>query len=203
MRPLPRPLVVFDLEFTSWEGAMERRWSGPGEYREVVQIGAVRLETDLRLGERLDVLCRPRLNPVLSDYFTRLTGITQNKIEVEGTNFPVAFSRLSQMGTDDAIFVANGTDYQVLEANCGWWDIPFTLNERCRSASEPLSRAAGRQGHVISCELGKALDLNTTPHPAHDALGDALMVAEAIRRLWAENRIGHADLFGLPEGTRS
>lgn len=203
MRPLPRPLVVFDLEFTSWEGTMERRWSGPGEYREVVQIGAVRLETDLRLGEQLNVLCRPRLNPVLSDYFTRLTGITQSRIRVEGSNFPAAFSRLNHLGAGDADFVANGTDYRVLEANCGWWDIPFTLNGRCRSVSEPLSRAAGRQEHVTSCELGKVLGLDTAAHPAHDALGDALMVAEAVRRLWAENRMGHADLFGLSEGTQS
>lgn len=32
--------VIFDTEYTTWEGAADRDWTGPGEHREVVQIGA-------------------------------------------------------------------------------------------------------------------------------------------------------------------
>ena len=39
-----RKLIVFDLEFTAWEGSLARHWLAPGEFKEVVQIGAVRLD---------------------------------------------------------------------------------------------------------------------------------------------------------------
>ena len=39
-------LTVFDLEYTAWECSMARSWLTPGEFREVVQIGAVKLDAD-------------------------------------------------------------------------------------------------------------------------------------------------------------
>ena len=47
--PASRPdavatLTVFDLEFTAWECSMASHWLRPGEFKEVVQIGAVRLD---------------------------------------------------------------------------------------------------------------------------------------------------------------
>ena len=70
--------VAVDLKYTSWEGSLERGWSRPHEHREVVQIGAVRLDAGNGFAEvdALDVLVRPQRNPVLSEYFVALTGIT-------------------------------------------------------------------------------------------------------------------------------
>ena len=33
-------ITIFDLEFTAWECSMARHWLTPGEFKEVVQIGA-------------------------------------------------------------------------------------------------------------------------------------------------------------------
>ena len=45
---IPRPfeaatVTVFDLEYTAWECSMARHWLAPGEFKEVVQIGAVKV----------------------------------------------------------------------------------------------------------------------------------------------------------------
>jgi inhibitor of KinA sporulation pathway (predicted exonuclease) len=84
--PQIRAAVVFDLEFTAWEGSMAARWSRPGEFTELVQIGAVRLNADTfeELGA-IDLLVRPRLNPVLSDYFVELTGIGNVEMAARGS----------------------------------------------------------------------------------------------------------------------
>ena len=67
--------VVFDLEFTAWEGSVAHRWSRPGEFTELVQIGAVLVDAQTFTVEReMDLLVKPRLNPVLSDYLVQLTG---------------------------------------------------------------------------------------------------------------------------------
>jgi len=59
--------VIADLEYTSWEGALERGWDRPGEFREIVQIGAVKVQRSdsLRESDSFMVLVAPTLNPVL------------------------------------------------------------------------------------------------------------------------------------------
>ena len=59
----------FDLEFTAWEGSAARGWSGPDEYREIVHIGAVRVDGGNAFAEvdRFTATVRPVRNPVLGD----------------------------------------------------------------------------------------------------------------------------------------
>ena len=73
--PLALPTItIFDLEYTAWECSMARHWLVPGEFKEVVQIGAVRLDADtLTVLDELEILVRPRINPHLSPYFETLT----------------------------------------------------------------------------------------------------------------------------------
>eukprot|EP00959_Pyramimonas_sp_CCMP1952_P460150 9479398-Pyramimonas_sp.AAC.2 len=40
--------VLVDTEYTTWEGAHARHWSGPGEAREVVQIAAIKVRLKYR-----------------------------------------------------------------------------------------------------------------------------------------------------------
>jgi hypothetical protein len=64
MRVSSPTITVFDLEYTAWECSMARQWMTPGEYREVVQIGAVKLDADTFAEvDAFDVLVRPRINP--------------------------------------------------------------------------------------------------------------------------------------------
>jgi len=85
-------IVIFDLEFTAWEGSLERGWSEPWEAREIIQIGAVRVKDDAKLTEvgRLVMLVTPVKNPQLSDYIITLTGIDQDAIDTEGFDFEEA-----------------------------------------------------------------------------------------------------------------
>ena len=41
---LPDTFIIFDTEFTAWEGSQERKWSGENEFRELVQISAIRVK---------------------------------------------------------------------------------------------------------------------------------------------------------------
>ncbi len=77
------PLVVFDSEWTSRPGFRESQWRQSGHYREIVQIGAVKLATtnSLRETDSFQMLVLPRKNPQLSDYFINLTGINQKMVD--------------------------------------------------------------------------------------------------------------------------
>jgi inhibitor of KinA sporulation pathway (predicted exonuclease) len=78
--PASGMFIIADLEYTSWECALESGWSAPGQFREIVQIGAVRVDAGDGFAEmaHFSMLVRPTINPELSDYFVTLTGITND-----------------------------------------------------------------------------------------------------------------------------
>ncbi len=181
---LPRngALVVFDTEFTAWEGSVARGWSGPGEHREIIQIGAVRLDcaAGFREIETLSVLVRPRRNPVLSDYIQSLTGIDQARIERDGLDFPTAFAQFAHLlrgapllswGWDNDVILEN---LSLHDMSAGLWPDNFTNLRRA---------AIGLHG-----ERFKACSSASLPHlfglpaaeNAHDALEDARAIARSL-----------------------
>ena len=108
-------LTVFDLEYTAWECSMARHWLTPGEFKEVVQIGAVKLDgKDLSVLGEFDVLVRPRINSTLSPYFENFTGITNAQVAARGIDFVDAYARFADFVGDDPI-CAFGHDEWVLE----------------------------------------------------------------------------------------
>ena len=122
--------AIMDLEWTSWEGASQRRWSGPG--MEIVQIGALKLRDDESLTETdtLDVLVTPSINPDLSDYFIQLNGITQERLNGDGIGFADALKALRAfLGPGIRAVFSMGTDFRVIECNCHLHGVEFPFDE--------------------------------------------------------------------------
>lgn len=112
-------MVIDDLESTSWEGAQESGWSGPGQFREIVQIGAVRVDAGDGFAERANfsVLVRPTINPDLSDYFTALTGITNNAVARDGVSLKIALAGFADFAGADVV-LSHGRDDLVVARDC-------------------------------------------------------------------------------------
>ena len=87
--------IIFDTEYTSWCGCQEHGWRGR-QKREIVQISALRISNDLRLLGTFNILCKPVINPVLSDYFVKLTGITNKQIQSKGVSFKNAYKKFKK-----------------------------------------------------------------------------------------------------------
>jgi DNA polymerase III epsilon subunit-like protein len=185
-RPMARPpdeVVVFDTEFTAWPGSMERGWAGPGEHKEIVQIGAVALDAR-RLEERraFTVLVRPVLNPVLSDYLVRLTRITNERVGREGLDFQTAVARFVEFASDRPLHCF-GRDDRIIAANAAllgkphlWPGLTATnLKDWLLKVGIPL---AGVYSGMLAKHVGAA-----SQGIAHDALVDARSLAEAVRYL--------------------
>jgi inhibitor of KinA sporulation pathway (predicted exonuclease) len=110
---------VFDLEFTSWPGALEQDWGAPGQLREIVQIGALRLREDFSIVEEFEALVRPVANPQLSAYFTGLTGIDQETVDREGLPQAEALGDFLGFCRGQSV-LSYGNDMVVLGENVGW-----------------------------------------------------------------------------------
>ncbi len=177
-------IAIFDMEWTAWEGSMARQWQGPGEAKEIVQIGAVRLADTPELEElaALNVVIRPHLNPVLSQYFKDLTGITQRQVDETNETFTDALDRLRNLFDGANRIWSFGGDETTLALNCemNGIDMPFadTLFDDARVV---VARHIGAD--ISTLESGSLPDVMGFPRlgNAHDALGDSRCIAEAFR----------------------
>jgi len=106
---------------------METRWTRPQEYTEVVQIGAVKLDVhSLKQVDEFEILVKPRVNPVLSDYLVALTSITNEMLAASSVDFIVAYRTFLDF-TGDAKLFAFGRDDLVLAGNLklyAWGGLP-------------------------------------------------------------------------------
>jgi inhibitor of KinA sporulation pathway (predicted exonuclease) len=196
-------IVFYDTEYTTWEGAMENDWSAPGQYRELVQIGAVRFDLDSleEMGEFL-VLIRPKRNPVLSDFFIQLTGITNDDIAREGLDFAEAYEKFLGFlgGAPNACF---GHDGKVVRENLGFNGMPDSLAAFDSFNICPWFKEAGApfgiRGKINSGKLAATLGAPMQAIQEHNALHDARSIAAAYRFLV---RKGAKSPFGIAEARR-
>jgi len=93
------PFVLFDTEYTSWKGCLE---NGRADWqkKEIVQIAALKIDGRLQVVGEFNVYVKPQINPVLSDYFIDLTGITNEKLAAEGVGFSDAYARFKVFAGD-------------------------------------------------------------------------------------------------------
>ena len=70
------------------------------------------------MDDTLDILVKPSINPILSQYFIKLTGIEQNLVDKSNNNFQIALKVLKKFLNDASIILCNGNDGEVLRENC-------------------------------------------------------------------------------------
>lgn len=87
-----KQFIIFDTEFTTWEGAMANNWSESWQHREIFQIGALKIRDGEIVGT-FDCLIKPQENPILSDYAVDLTGVTNEQIAKKGISFVEAYKQ--------------------------------------------------------------------------------------------------------------
>ena len=189
--------VIFDLEYTAWEGSWERSWSEDWEYREIVQIGAVKVDIlrEFQVIQRFSALVLPSLNPRLSTYFMGLTGISQSDVDLYGLPFAKAAKKfLNFIGRPDYIY-CNGTDGEVWLENYALAGIrPPVVAGHCinlrLSLAEAISSLLGKEfSFVDSGDLADLLGIQMSNiGKKHDALYDAEGIAQALQFL-RQNKI--------------
>lgn len=174
-------IIIYDTEFTTWEGAMEADWSREGEAREIVQFSAVKLGFGQQVSqyEQFDYLVKPQKNKTLSEYFSNLTGITQQQVErfgIENSRLLEYLKAYSRNG-DIAMF-SWGNDIQSImdtAQQCNQsidWVRSYDLREMFRQAQYDVS-------HVNSGNLYKQFGIDILVQE-HNAMDDVKSLVASI-----------------------
>lgn len=174
--------VVYDLEFTAWDGSMARHWMAPGEFKEVIQIGAVKVDADFTPLETLDLVVKPRLNQVLSQFIQNLTGISNAMVAAEGIDFAQAFTRFVAF-VGPLPIIAFGRDDIVLSENIrlyGLKDMP-RMPAYIDIRHWLMQHGIDVRG-MHACDVGPKLGVPFEGQ-THDGLCDALSVTAGIKAL--------------------
>jgi len=91
--------IIFDLEATCWEKTSK----AVRQINEIIEIGAARLDANAQVVDTYQTFVRPTKNPILSNFCTKLTSITQ--VDVNGAS---EFADV-MMGFEDWIGVSPDT----------------------------------------------------------------------------------------------
>ena len=128
--------VIYDLEFTTWSGALERNWSEKDEHREIIRIGAISIDLDnLQEIEVLDVFVKPSVNPILSNYCVKITDITDEQIQAEGIALHEAIRKFVDFAGKRNTFCCGYDILEILE-NLRHNNIAF--NARTLQSNRPI-----------------------------------------------------------------
>jgi inhibitor of KinA sporulation pathway (predicted exonuclease) len=178
-------ITIFDLEYTAWECSMARHWLTPGEFKEVIQIGAVKLDADsFAVLDEFDCLVKPRINPRLSPYLEKLTGIGSDAVARQGLDFSEAYDRfvdfaaggpIAAFGHDEYVLADNMRLYGITDARA----LPLFYDLRGWFAVQGLDPRG-----MASCDIGPMLGVPFQGH-AHNALNDARSLASSMEAMVA------------------
>ena len=178
-------IVVFDTEFTTWEGAMERNWSGESEHRELVQIAAQKISLQQRkVLDSFECLVKPTINPQLSKYFVDLTAITQSVIDQQGVSFKNALDEfLAWIGDCQAYsYSMRADDYadaDVLRENCTLNNISKSLPDQFGNLHNVFSSHGVDTTGYNSGRLYQAFGLDLAGHE-HNAMFDVHSLVQSL-----------------------
>lgn len=173
-------LIIYDTEFTAWEGSQHRNWGLEWEARELIQFSAscVQItEHSLTLTSRFDHFVQPQKNPQLSPYIQQLTGITQPDVD-QGLLPKTFFQALSEFSHHGQIPMTSwGNDWHVLHETA-------TLNQLSADWIQSynlieLFQAFGINTTVTSGELFRQFDLPLHLEE-HNAFDDTRSLVESL-----------------------
>jgi inhibitor of KinA sporulation pathway (predicted exonuclease) len=178
-----REAVIFDTEFTAWEGSAQRNWTAPGEFREIIQIGAIVADAaTLTETGSFCVVVKPTLNPVLSDYITALTGITNADVQRDGMSLSTAVERFLAFCNGRPMF-CYGFDGWIIAKNLSLVGRPGVWpGLRPTNIGEWFAGQGLDVGRLHSGHLAVATGAHSDGR-AHDAVSDCRSILAAVQAL--------------------
>ena len=192
--------IIYDIEYTAWEGSLQRNWSFDFEEQEVIQIGAVMIEfdtIDLQIISTFNEFVKPTINPNLSNYISNLTGIYQTHMDHHGLDLNDALSKFEVFCDCGSLCTFSwGNDANLVRKNAKLVGIEFPMFlENTIDISARLPAAIGKYDLTVSSgTLHQSVGLNLKLRN-HDALDDSKSIFETLRSLHKQGKLDLGSVF--------
>ena len=187
--------IAVDLEATCWSAQTDPEMSArQAEVSEIIEIGAVGLDARLQRVREFQCFVRPERYPVLSDFCTELTSITQAEVDA-AEPFPAAYQAfLAWLGGETAglRFVSwSRYDHRQLMAQCRAAGLPRPAWEAIDAKEEFTDWCRGHTGKRLRYGLSRALAHLEIPREgtAHRGIDDARSLVRVFQHIRAPHNL--------------
>jgi DNA polymerase III epsilon subunit-like protein len=194
MQTQPKEIIIYDTEYWTDDGVMERNWNGlydPPQY--LIQIGAFRvsLDAELTIQEEMLSYIKPKNRDgsdlPLTPFFTELTKISQEDVDQKGVSFVQALDDFSSFCGDLPMY-SYGYDLESTFLKTCFIEgvlCPFGIDQSRNVAKifhhsgMSIEDIKANSSGTLAAHYGIELD----SHHVHDARCDALSILVSLRHL--------------------
>lgn len=179
--------IILDLE---WNNTYCKKKKG--FINEIIEIGAVKLDSNLLQIDTFSTFIKPQLGKKLHTRVKELTNITNDDVSA-GTPFSQAMAlfRKWSAGEDNVILTWGDTDIRVLIENFRYFNgitfIPFLKNyanlQKYTQAFLNISKA----DQIGLSAAAEKLGININSYSLHRAIDDSLLTADIFRKIFNKN----------------
>lgn len=176
--------ILTDSEYTTWDGALESDWGEPWMEKEIFQTAAIKVDQDFNEVAAFNVLTLPKLNPLLSDLSISLTGISQERLDSEGLQFPETYKRYLEFCDNASLpIICMSGDEKVVRRNLEIHDLKNEFNNGFHRLM-PFVQEQGVDLKALGYSSGDLHKLTRYPLEGmtHDALHDVRSMASWLRQ---------------------
>jgi len=187
-------IVIYDTEYWTSDGTLERSWRGIDDHPPIlIQVGAYRVRLEENLPATNEWLSY--ITPIgrdgeiikLNNYFTDLTGITQEKIDTNGKHPKLAISEFYEFVGLRKMFSYGDDVVDTFLATCyiNSLSCPFQVSQS-RDARQILRKSGVTEAEINTNRSGSIAQhygIVIDKHHEHDAKDDAYSLLEALRYL--------------------
>jgi 3'-5' exoribonuclease 1 len=132
--------IIVDLEATCWEAKDQTP-------NEIIEIGAVCINDKNELIGEFDVMIRPMIHPILSDFCTKLTSITQADVQ-NAPLFPEGVKQfqdwIAHFGEPYCLCSWGFYDKKQLRLDCEWHGLDSSWVKNHISLKHQLPKVMGK-----------------------------------------------------------
>ena len=193
--------VIFDTEYTSWKGCQENGWQG-SQKREIVQIAAIKVSNKLEVLDSFNALCKPSINPVLSDYFVNLTHITNEQVTKYGKPFQETYKSFTKFVGNDVCYshgwgaeYSSKSDGEIIEENLKLYDLTARKDIKYRNIAPIFKRLyienkiniKSQSSGQIAEILGLVGNIKKLQLNSHNALYDVYSIVEGLKYFYPKS----------------
>lgn len=178
--------IVLDMEWNQpWPGSPSAQKALPvAVHGEIIQIGAVRISEDQRIGDEFQRLVLPKYYKRLNKRVSSLTGIKEARLKAEGKPFPEVIEAFRQWCGEDCVFLTWGfDDIGILRENMELFGLDSGWVSRWYNAQLIFNAQTDGSTAQKALKTAMAIFEIEPSRPAHDALGDAYHTAMICARL--------------------
>ncbi len=182
--------IVFDLE---WNIVGKKNKVSREEQErlpfEIIEIGAVKLDSKMQMDGNFSAYVQPKLYPVISHYVARVTKRNQESLKL-GKPFPEAAKAFHSFSANGKpVFCSwSKADPQVMIENLYYYDLEIFDPLYCLDVQTLFAVVGEKVKSSTQRSIEYALDYLNVPQgkPLHTALNDAYYTAKILQALWLE-----------------